>query len=111
MKKYAAFAASVAISGAMLVGCGGNDDFCSSVSEDEAESFMSAGTDPDAAQEASDKLNDIVGDAPDEIQDDVQTLADFYGTLAEGETPSQDEATKVSSAGQSLVDWASENCE
>jgi hypothetical protein len=94
MKKYAAFAASVAISGAMLVGCGGDDDFC-----DQATDLASQGSMP-----SSDELQDLAESAPDEIKDDVQTLVDASGD------PANADAAALQEAASNLKQWDKDNC-
>lgn len=96
MKKYAAFAASVAIGAAALVGCGGGDeDFCGQSEDLEGQQEMPS----------SDELQDIVDDAPDEIRDDVQTVFDAI------EDPATADQAAVTEAGDNIDAWISENCE
>jgi hypothetical protein len=94
MKKYAAFAASVAISGAMLVGCGGEDDFCG-----DAEDIV-GGSIP-----SGDQLQELADAAPDEIQDDFQVLAD-----ANADPASADQAA-ITEASDNIAAWGEDNCD
>lgn len=95
MKKYAAFAASVAISGAMLVGCGGDDDFC-----DAGEDIIGSSEAPSA-----DQLQDLADEAPDEISDDIQLIVD-----AQADPASADPAA-LTEASDNITAWGEENCE
>jgi hypothetical protein len=106
MKKYAAFAASVAISGAMLVGCGGNDDFCDAAPEGLESPDIS---DQGSMQDLADELNAVAGDAPDEIKGDVETVADAFQQIADGNTANLDQAA-VQEAANNITEWDSENC-
>jgi hypothetical protein len=95
MKKYAAFAASVAISAASLVGCGGgDDDFCGTSEDLEGQQEMPS----------SQELQDIVDDAPDEIRDDVQTVFDAL------EDPASADQAEAEEAGENIDAWIDENC-
>jgi hypothetical protein len=95
MKKYAAFAASVAISAAALVGCGGEDDFCN-----QAEDFGSSGEMPDSGE-----IADFVDSAPDEIKADVQTLVDA------AQDPTSADEGAITEASTNLEEWGNENCD
>jgi hypothetical protein len=106
MKKYAAFAASVAISAAALVGCGGDDDFCSAAPEGLESPDPS---DPEAMQDLADELSDAAGDAPDEIQGDVETVADAFQQMADGNAADIDSAA-VQEAANNITEWDAENC-
>lgn len=106
MKKYAAFAASVAISGAMLVGCGGDDDFCDAAPEGLANPDLS---NQESMQDLADELNDVAGDAPDEIKGDVETVAEAFQQMADGNTGDIDQAA-VQEAASSISSWEEDNC-
>ena len=92
MKKYAAFAASVAISAAALVGCGGEDDFCG-----EAEDI--------ASNASGDTIQELADSAPDEIADDFQVLADGMADPA-----SVDQAA-LQEAQSNIEAWGNDNCD
>jgi hypothetical protein len=94
MKKYAAFAASVAISGAMLIGCGGDDDFCDSAAD--------LGSQSEAPSQED--LQSLADDAPDEIKEDIQTLVD-----AAADPASADQGA-VQDAVANLDEWDQDNC-
>lgn len=106
MKKYAAFAASVAISAATLVGCGGDDDFC-----DAAPSGLESPdvSDTDSMQNLADELDDVAGDAPDEIKGDVETVADAFRAIADGNMGDIDQGA-IQEAATNISDWEDENC-
>jgi hypothetical protein len=95
MKKYAAFAASVAISAAALVGCGGEDDFCG-----DAEDIVGANQIP-----SGDQLQELADSAPDEIQDDFQVLADA------NEDPTSADPAAVEEASANIQSWGEDNCD
>ena len=86
------------------------------------------GTDTKAAADA---LQDVADQAPDEIKDDFQTLADAYGKIADalgdtdlsaGQTPPPDvlakladvskeiDSTKVAQASTNISTWLTKNC-
>lgn len=95
MKKYAAFAASVAISAAALVGCGGEDDFCG-----EAEDIVGGSSAPDA-----DALQDLVDSAPDEIKGDFEVLAEASSD------PASADAGAIEEASSNIAAWGEDNCD
>ena len=95
MKKYAAFAASVAISGAMLVGCGGEDDFCN-----EAEDIVGSSKIP-----SGDQLQELADSAPDEIADDFQAIADAQAD------PQSADPEALQEASNNIQAWGEENCD
>ena len=133
--RIAVSAASVAATGALaLSGCGGGDDvdeFCQKVTEvEEAGQSLSAiqGNDiegaKDALEEASNQVNEVVDVAPDEIQDDVETVANFVSDLNEQVQDAesqedllalagtlQEDAQAVQEAGQNVADYQAENCD
>ena len=92
MKKYAAFAVSVAIGAAALVGCGGEDDFCG-----QAEDI--------AANSGTDSLQELADEAPDEIADDFQVMADAM------EDPASADQGAVQEAQHNIEEWGNDNCD
>ena len=92
MKKYAAFAASVAIGAAALVGCGGEDDFCG-----QAEDI--------AANSGADTMQKLADEAPDEIADDFQVIADSL------EDPTSADQGAVQEAESNIQAWGDDNCD
>lgn len=92
MKKYAAFAASVAIGAAALVGCGGEDDFCG-----QAEDI--------AANSGADSLQKLADEAPDEIADDFQVMADAM------QDPAAADQGAVQEAQANVEQWGNDNCD
>lgn len=116
MKKYAAFAASVAISGAMLVGCGGDDDFCDSVSQDDFDMFTNLDpNDPDAMSEAADRLDELAADAPDDVKGDFEAAAEGFRQIADAEGDpaalQEIDSEALTTAGENITSWGNENCE
>ena len=87
-----------------LVACGGDDAqaFCDRQAELE-------GVDPTDV-EAADELADLVDDAPEEIADDVQIVADALEQVNAGEQPDTPPA-EIQAAAQNVQDWVDENCE
>jgi hypothetical protein len=96
-----------------------------------SQAFAAAGGANPDAEEANDLLDEWAENAPDEIRDDIATLAEAYGTYVaaldevdfqSGETPSADELAQfqgaiasideqaVTEASQNLSDWSEENC-
>jgi hypothetical protein len=89
MKKYAAFVASVAFSGAMLVGCGGEDDFCAEAKDVGAQALQGGDVD----------LQDLVDKAPDEIKDDYEVIMDGGDQQA------------MQDAAANIATWTQDNCD
>jgi hypothetical protein len=92
---------------------------------------LSGANTPDEVEAASDRFHEFAEQVPEEIQDDVQVLADVYDKyisviadidLKEGETPTADQIQqltaalasidqqKVTEASTNLSTWATENC-
>ena len=92
---------------------------------------LSGANTPDEVEEASDRFHEFAENVPDEIQDDVQVLADVYDKyiaviadidLQPGETPSAEQIGQLTAALQdidqqavteastNLSTWATENC-
>jgi hypothetical protein len=95
MKKYAAFAASVVIASVALVGCG-EDKFCG-----QAEDIVGGtGEMPDKSA-----MQELADNAPDEISDDFQVLAD-----AMNDPKSADQADLQQAQGN-ISSWGEDNCD
>jgi hypothetical protein len=92
---------------------------------------LSGANSPDEVQAASDRFHEFAENVPEEIQDDVQVLADVYDKyiaviadidLQPGETPSAEQIGQLTAALQdidqqavteastNLSTWATENC-
>jgi hypothetical protein len=92
---------------------------------------LSGANTPDEVQEASDRFHEFAEQVPEEIQDDVQVLADVYDRyitviadidLQAGETPTAEQIGQLTAALQdidqqavteastNLSTWATENC-
>ena len=92
---------------------------------------LSGANTPDEVQEASDRFHEFADEVPEEIQDDVQVLAEVYDKyidviadidLEAGETPSVGQIQEltaalgsidqqaVTEASTNLSTWAQENC-
>jgi len=92
---------------------------------------LSGANTPDEVEAASDRFHEFADQVPEEIQDDVQVLADVYDKyvsvladidLQAGETPSADQIQqltaalasidqqKVTEASTNLTNWATANC-
>jgi len=90
-----------------------------------------SGTGDTDVQEAADAMQKFADEAPEEIRDDFQTLADAYSKIADaldgvdlgsGDTPpaealaklaqlSQEiDSAKLSEAGQNISQWTQDNC-
>lgn len=88
----------------VAVACNGGGDvqaFC------ESEGAL-AEIDP-SDEEAADRLNELADEAPEEIAEDVQTVADGIEAVNAGETPEDPE--EIQAAAQRVQDWVDENCE
>lgn len=59
--------------------------------------------------EAADALNDLADEAPDEIEEDVRTVAEGLEQVNAGEQP--DDPAAIQEAAQNVQDWVDENCE
>jgi hypothetical protein len=95
MKKLAAIAASVVIGSVALVGCG-EDEFCG-----EAEDIVGGtGEIPD-----KETVQELADNAPDDISDDFQVLAD-----AMNDPQSADQAA-VQEAQDNIASWGEDNCD
>lgn len=60
--------------------------------------------------EAADEISNLVEDAPDEIRDDIETVADALEQVNSGEQPDTPPA-EIQAAAQRVQDWVDENCE
>ncbi|MDQ3913837.1 MAG: hypothetical protein M3323_00685 [Actinomycetota bacterium] len=99
---------------ALSAACGGDDEgggsaqaFCDN--QEEMDAIDTA--DPEAMAEAIDEL---AADAPDEISDDVQLIADTLQDLDEVDTPEEAEAlnsSELQEASERIEEWVDENCE
>jgi hypothetical protein len=90
-----------------------------------------SGTGDTDIQAAADELQKFADEAPDEIKDDFETLAEYYSKIADaldgvdlssGKTPSADviaklaqlsqdiDTTKVTEASTNITNWTQENC-
>ncbi|HYJ69519.1 MAG TPA: hypothetical protein VEX15_17840 [Nocardioidaceae bacterium] len=94
MKKYAAFAASVVIGSVALVGCG-EDDFCG-----DADDIVGSGEIPD-----QETIQELADQAPDEISDDFQVLADAM------DDPQSADQAAVTEAQGNIQSWGDDNCD
>lgn len=95
MKKLAAFAASAVIASVALVGCG-EDKFCG-----EAEDIV-GGTGEIPSEDA---IQELADNAPDEISDDFQVLADAMTD------PKAADQTAVTEAQSNIQSWGDDNCD
>lgn len=87
----------------VMVACNGGDAqaFCDSQATLED-------LDPSDA-EAADRLSELADEAPDEIAEDVQTVADGLEAVNAGEQP--EDPAAIQEAAQNVQDWVDENCE
>lgn len=90
-----------------------------------------SGTGDTDMEEAAQALQEVADQAPDEVKDDFQTLAEFYAKLADayegvdlssGQVPSADviaklqqlsselDMAKVGAAGTNISTWLTQNC-
>jgi hypothetical protein len=60
--------------------------------------------------EAADELSGLVDDAPEEIRDDIQTVADALEQVNAGEQPDTPPA-EIQAAAQRVQEWVDDNCE
>lgn len=95
------FALSLAL---VAVACGGDDAqaFC------DRQAALEDVEPTDA--EAADEIAALVEDAPEEIRDDIQTVAVALETVNAGEQPDTPPA-EIQAAAQRVQDWVDENCE
>ncbi|MDQ4024000.1 MAG: hypothetical protein M3217_00695 [Actinomycetota bacterium] len=99
---------------ALFAACGGDDGgggdaqaFCDK--QEELDSLDTA--DPEAMAQAIDEL---VADAPEEISDDIQLIADTLEELENVDTPEEAEnldTEELEAASGRIEDWVDENCE
>ncbi|MDQ3629275.1 MAG: hypothetical protein M3419_10780 [Actinomycetota bacterium] len=74
MRKLLSAAAAAVVSAGVLTGCGGSDDYCSSL-EDTVEEFEAFGeADFDQFGEAIDAFRDVGAEAPSEVEEEWETL-------------------------------------
>lgn len=99
---------------ALFAACGGDDGggseaqaFCDK--QEELESLDTA--DPEAMANA---IDDLVADAPEEISDDIQLIADTLEDLENIDTPEEAEdlnTDELEAASERIEKWVDENCE
>ena len=131
--KIAVLAGAAAL---VLAGCGGGDDdvqaFCDQADEaqalgaDLAAPLQSGDLDSakQAIDEAAAKLDDVAGEAPDEISDDFDVVTEYVNTLndsiQDAKSPEdllqlsedvQANADEVTEAGNNVETYISENCD
>lgn len=95
MRKYAIFVVSAAFVAATLTGCGGEDEFCGRAVDIVGENGV-----PDA-----DALQRLADEAPDELKDDFQVLADAMND------PSSADQNKVQEAQSNILQWGDDHCD
>ena len=59
--------------------------------------------------EAADEISSLVDEAPEEIRDDVQIVADALEAVNAGEQP--ENVDEIQPAAQRVQEWVDENCE
>lgn len=138
-RRWAAVAAIVALAGTGAA-CGGDDedtaDFCEKYrqyedqNEQVSEQFQDDPENVDLEEakqvftDVANQIEDLAGEAPEEIQDDVETVSqavtDFADQVEQAEDPEQfaetvlqagDESEEVDEAGSRIDDWVQDNCD
>lgn len=138
-RRALAVAALVVLAGS-LGACGGDDedtaDFCEKYrayedqNEQVADDFQDDPENIDLEEakstftDVADQVEDLAGEAPDEIKDDVATVSDATSELADqvdqAEDPEQfaeavttaaEDSDEVDEAGQRVDDWIADNCD
>lgn len=134
-RKFAVLAGAAAL---VLAGCGGGGDdddvqaFCDRADEAQALGAGLAaplqsgdlGSAKQAIDEAAAKLDDVAGEAPDEISDDFDVVSEYVNTLndsiQDAKSPEdllqlsedvQANADEVTEAGNNVEAYISENCD
>lgn len=104
---------------AVFAACGGDDGGGSASGGDDAQAFCNKQedlesldtADPEAMAKAIDEL---VADAPDEISDDIQLIADTLEQLQDIDTPEEAaelDREELEAASERIEKWVDENCE
>ncbi|MGY1740204.1 MULTISPECIES: hypothetical protein [unclassified Blastococcus] len=103
-----ALLAPLVLSGGLLLGACGDDEgadpdqlaaFCDRVREFDA-------TDSGSEAEDADRWRELADLAPDDIQDDVETIADAFADSGD-----PDAADRLNEAGERVIPYIEENCD
>lgn len=116
MKLYQSAVVSTALCAGMVAGCGGgDDDFCDAATGEDISLFSSVDpNDPNSLNEAADRLDELAGDAPDDVKGDLEVARDAFRQLAEAdgdpEALAEIDAAALTEAGTNIQTWEEENC-